>query len=443
MDSRPKRPSRPVATITCSSCGLQQPLSMDCAGCRKSFSLEELQEARSGGGPATLSQSASSPPLASSPTPSSAPSPTPAAQEARSYLSDSALSDSAPSPFADPPQAPAAPGPAVPPPPAGPASEPARPPVFLDQLPSSATAATGATAARAAAGQVFADGPSAIAEGPDPSDTGGEAGDVYDPTTAVHRSTSGSRYHIGGQADLSASDLIQEAFAATFANLLPVAIVTIIVSIPVLLYTFYLANTAAAMAFDPEGFSLGTLIFHALAMVVVAFLCQLLGSAALTHVIGRWLRDETVVLLDSIGVAVRSLGVLVVMLILQGIGVGIGFLLLIIPGIILAIGWTVAAPAVVIERLGVTESLARSWKLTQGNRLTIFFAYLILNVINWLVDKAANMAVSADLATTVEMVTALVFTALQAVLTALIYFKLLAAEEGVPIDQVPMSVDAR
>lgn len=421
MESRPNRPSRPVPTIVCDSCGLQQPLSMDCAGCRKSFTLEELNQARSGGGTAAPQPSASR----------GAPPPAATSNDARSFLSDNAEPSSQ-----DQPPIPA------PPPAAATHSTPIAPPVFRDEV----TPPQGGTV-DGSSGSVFADEPSVFADSPkepEAEDTPGDVyGDVYDPTTAVHRPTSSSRYHIGGQADLSAGDLIQETFQATFANFLPVAIVTVIVSIPVLLYTLYLAKAAEAMMLDPEGFDLGTIVFHALGMVVVAFLCQLLGSAALTHVIGRWLRDETVVLLDSIGVAIRSLGVLVVMLILQGIGIGIGFLLLIIPGIILGIGWSVAAPAVVIERLGVTESLVRSWKLTDGNRLTIFFAFLILNVINWFVDRMAGIALSIDLATTFDMVSALVFTALQAVLTALIYFKLLAAEEGVPIDKVPMTVDAK
>jgi hypothetical protein len=66
---------------------------------------------------------------------------------------------------------------------------------------------------------------------------------------------------------------------------------------------------------------------------------------------------------------------------LAGLGIGFGFLLLIVPGIFLLLMWSVAAPVTVAERLGVTGSLGRSAELTEGARWNILALYLIVWVI--------------------------------------------------------------
>ncbi len=56
---------------------------------------------------------------------------------------------------------------------------------------------------------------------------------------------------------------------------------------------------------------------------------------------------------------------------ISGLGMVLGLILLIVPGVILALRWSVSAPAGVVERLKVGEAMSRSAALTQGNRLRI------------------------------------------------------------------------
>jgi uncharacterized membrane protein len=69
---------------------------------------------------------------------------------------------------------------------------------------------------------------------------------------------------------------------------------------------------------------------------------------------------------------------------LSGLGILVGLILLIVPGIMLYIMWSVAAPALVEERLGPVEALGRSRDLTRGARWKIFGLSLVLIVIYWL-----------------------------------------------------------
>ena len=62
----------------------------------------------------------------------------------------------------------------------------------------------------------------------------------------------------------------------------------------------------------------------------------------------------------------------------------IGFVLLIVPGIILAIGWQFAPYLVVEQGAGPIDALKRSWELTRGNRWTLFLLGLALIGLNLL-----------------------------------------------------------
>lgn len=70
-----------------------------------------------------------------------------------------------------------------------------------------------------------------------------------------------------------------------------------------------------------------------------------------------------------------------VLTILWMIAVAFGFLLLIVPGIILITLWVAAMPALVAENRGIVESFGRSSDLTSGSRWPVFAVLLILTVL--------------------------------------------------------------
>ena len=75
-----------------------------------------------------------------------------------------------------------------------------------------------------------------------------------------------------------------------------------------------------------------------------------------------------------------------------GFCIVLGLFLLLVPGVFLALRWSLAAPAGVVERLGANRAMARSAALTQNNRLRIlglavalflavFIAFLVVGVL--------------------------------------------------------------
>lgn len=66
---------------------------------------------------------------------------------------------------------------------------------------------------------------------------------------------------------------------------------------------------------------------------------------------------------------------------LQSLITGAGFLLLIVPGVILSLMFAVCVPAAVVERLGVVEAFKRSNELTKGYKGLIFATYFLWGIL--------------------------------------------------------------
>ena len=90
-------------------------------------------------------------------------------------------------------------------------------------------------------------------------------------------------------------------------------------------------------------------------------------------------RDQTMG--DLFSAAAPSIMSLIAFGILFGIGVGIGFVLIIIPGLILITMWSVGAPAIVAEGVGPIQAFGRSWRLVRGNGWSVFGALLLILII--------------------------------------------------------------
>jgi uncharacterized membrane protein len=70
-------------------------------------------------------------------------------------------------------------------------------------------------------------------------------------------------------------------------------------------------------------------------------------------------------------------------MLLSVLGILCGLILLVIPGIILMVGWMFAALLVIDKRMSPVQALGESWKMTKGNRFKLFgfmLAAMLLNI---------------------------------------------------------------
>ncbi len=90
-------------------------------------------------------------------------------------------------------------------------------------------------------------------------------------------------------------------------------------------------------------------------------------------------RDEGVG--DLFSAAMPSILPLIGFGILFGIAVTIGFVFLIVPGLILITFWSVGAPAIVAEGIGPIDAFKRSWQLVRGDAWPVFGVLLVVLLI--------------------------------------------------------------
>ncbi len=194
-------------------------------------------------------------------------------------------------------------------------------------------------------------------------------------TTAVPR-----RFEIGR--------VISGTFSVIGRNFGPFALLALILGgLPNLLVSLaQISFISDQQTFSPQamiGFFLGLVV-----MLVAAFVLQ----AAIVHATVADLNGRRVVVGESLKVGLRNWLPLFGLAILMGLGLMIGFVLLIVPGIILAVMWSVAVPAKVVEKIGVMEAFQRSRDLTRGRRWAIFGLIVIYVIAVWIVEAAIMAA---------------------------------------------------
>jgi hypothetical protein len=116
--------------------------------------------------------------------------------------------------------------------------------------------------------------------------------------------------------------------------------------------------------------------------------------------------------------------------ILFGLGVAVGFVLLIVPGLFLLTIWAVIAPAIVIERRGAIESFGRSRELVKDYGWPVFgvviCAALITAVVSLiLISIAAAIADGPILRIILGLLASSVTAPITALVAGVLYYRLL------------------
>jgi len=169
------------------------------------------------------------------------------------------------------------------------------------------------------------------------------------------------RFTIGG--------VLNTGFSVFFRNFIPFTIIAALVYLPVIIGTAVLL----ANPLDHETYAIWNFVLALVKMIV-----NLVVTAALTYGVIMQLNGTKASLGSCIATGFsRLLPVLAVTLLLFFI-LMLGFVALIVPGVILYLMFFVATCVAVVEKPGVLASLSRSRELTRGRKGELFLIVLIM-----------------------------------------------------------------
>jgi len=144
---------------------------------------------------------------------------------------------------------------------------------------------------------------------------------------------------------------------------------------------------------------------------------------------------------QTVSAALPFVGSVALASILASIAIGIGFLLIIIPGLILLTFWSLIVPWIVLGGAGTFESFGRSWRTVSGWAWRVFGTYVLVFLILIVGDIVVSLILSALPYGWRSFISNLVVNSLVAPFIAavvtLIYYRLTAAhgeaaERGAP-----------
>jgi len=130
--------------------------------------------------------------------------------------------------------------------------------------------------------------------------------------------------------------------------------------------------------------------------------------------------------------------------VLSAVAVGIGTIILVIPGLIAWAALSVAMPVCVVERGGPVGSLSRSAELTRGYWWHIIAVYVGFFLVQSVVSLTIQAAVPGQphlAATILAWLWSVLYTSYTAVFAAMLYHDLRASKEGIGIDEIAAVFD--
>jgi TM2 domain-containing membrane protein YozV len=114
--------------------------------------------------------------------------------------------------------------------------------------------------------------------------------------------------------------------------------------------------------------------------LLVGILCSCWG---ITGIVASMLQSQgrPLTFADMASISIANIAKFLLLYIIWYVGIVIGMILLVIPGLILLTMWAAAIPAMVDGRLGPWQALGESARLTKGKRLRVFATLVILMIV--------------------------------------------------------------
>lgn len=187
---------------------------------------------------------------------------------------------------------------------------------------------------------------------------------------------------------MSTGEVLDVAFGIYRRHLATLVTVSVLLTgLPLLVLGALAGVTAVFSSTTPE-----SLLLLMMGVVLVYLILTQLALGASLLVVSQGYLGRNLSAGSAIRQTLSRLGMLVLAALLVGLVVGLGALLVIVPGVILFCGLIVTTPVVMLEKPeSATAAMGRAWALTKGYRWRMFLLILVGVVLSAVVIIGVNV----------------------------------------------------
>lgn len=200
----------------------------------------------------------------------------------------------------------------------------------------------------------------------------------------------GARFDIGA--------VISRAFGTIGSNfLLFCGLAFVLAGVPTFALEYWQAtNVGLGGEMVAQSYVFSTGYWTALGLtLIVSTVTGAILQAALTRATVLDLSGEKPQFVPCLMVGLTLILPMIAIGLLEGVALSIGFMLLIVPAVILWLIWAVVTPAYVQEKIGIFEAFGRSVALTSGSRWRIFLTMVVVVVLLWVLSIPIGFLIGA------------------------------------------------
>jgi hypothetical protein len=247
-----------------------------------------------------------------------------------------------------------------------------------------------------------------------------------------------------GTVQFSIGRVIGDSFGVYARNFVSFSILALLIGLVDLLFNlFFVASLTSGAAQDPS--QMDPTQINWMPMILGGLISIIVG----TIIYGTFqdLRGQKASIGDCIARGLSSIVPVIVGSILLSLAVSIGFMLVIVPGLILLVMWWVYVPAIVVEGKGIIGAFGRSRELTRGRRWHILGILVLVGIvmiaISWVIGNVmlADPTGGLSAGSIVLYLFSSLVTAYSAVLAAVGYYYLRAEKEGIDVNEIARIFD--
>jgi hypothetical protein len=252
----------------------------------------------------------------------------------------------------------------------------------------------------------------------------------------------------GGIPPKTLGEILSAAFNIYKANASQLILIVAVVVVPLSLVSAIFSgvlfapdkvrvtNTGGVVVFDYAGRGLGAFLLVGAIGALIAILISAVLQAAILRAAAQATIGDPVDVEASYRYGWKRLWSVVLVSILVGLVVAVGFILLVIPGIIFLVFLSVSIPVLIVEGRRGTEAMGRSWNLVKGNFWHAFAVVVVAALIVGIISSIIG-AIGGD-----NWAVRWIFTAIAQILTVpfaslvsvLLYLDLRARSESLSAD---------